>query len=279
MEKRSWKSMAEMKTAITDKVLTYHPTMTSLSATERRYPRVMFTYYTWLRVAHNALIDMMLNHTAAITLYPKIQYSAAEAEGREPVSIGNAWGSAKTFTPSYLTYSTYAPMGEQGPNGPVISKPSILPMDVLDNWQWTYDPYKTWDENMSTNFAKTGTVFGKSANLIAQPAIEWMTGRDLQTGQKTQIKDLGTLGESLIDMTGYATVLKGIGAYTPSNKRPENTDNPLTDRDRQLMVQNWLFGLKRADIQKPANVQNALTEQSARMKQFMEWYAKQQETK
>lgn len=279
IEKRSWKSMAEMKAAVTDKVLTYHPTMTSLSATERRYPRVMFTYYTWLRVAHNALIDMMLNHTAAVTLYPKIQYSAAEAEGREPVSIGNAWGSAKTFTPSYLTYSTYAPMGEQGPNGPVISKPSILPMDVLDNWNWTYDPYKTWDENISANFTNTGKTVGKSINLIAQPAVEWMTGRDLQTGQKTQIKDIGTLGESLIDMTGYATILKGIGAYTPTSKLPENTTNPLTDRDRQLMVQNWLFGLKRADIQKPANVQNALTEQSARMKQFMEWYAKQQETK
>lgn len=280
VDKKSWSSMDELKRAVTDHVALYHPTITSLAATERRYPRAIFTYYTWLRVAHNALIDMALNHTAAMTLYPKIQYSAAEQSGYEPVSLGNAWGTIAQTTPQYMNYSVYSPMGEEGPRGPVLFKPSLLPMDVLDTWNWTYDPYKSFDENIGTNMATTGRKIGSMTNVVAQPALEFLTQTDMLTGQKTQIKDAQTAMDDVISNLGYGTLLKGIGAWTPANKRPENTSNPITDRDRELYLQNWMLGLKRQDVNTVSNLKNTKTEQSARLKQFMEWYTQQQkETK
>lgn len=277
IDRKAWSSIDELKKAITDDIALYHPSIFSLTATERRYPRALFTYYTWLRVSHNALIDMALNHTAALTLYPKTQFSAAEQAGYEPVSLGNAWGVNKQMTPSYINYSLYAPTGEMGPRGPVLFKPSIMPMDVLDTWNWTYDPLKTWDQNVAGMVGQIGRVGGRSVNIVAAPAVEWLTGTDLNTGRKTQIDSLKTFGDEVLNNLGYAGLLKGIGAWTPENKKPENTSNPITDRDRQLYLQNWLLGLKRQDLQTISNQTNAATEQSARLKQFMEYYYKQQQ--
>jgi hypothetical protein len=276
VDSKNWSSIEEMKRAITDHVALYHPTITSLAATERRYPRAIFTYYTWLRVAHNALIDMAMNHTAAITLYPKGQTNAAEQAGYDPRSLGDAWGTNKQTTPSYMNYSLYAPMGEEGPRGPVLFKPSILPMDVLDTWNWTYDPYKSFEENNIKNISTTVRKVAGMTNVVAQPIIEAATGTDLLTGTPKQIKDLRGVGDEIISNIGYGTILKGIGAWTPQNKLPENTDNPITDRDRQLYRENWTFGLKRQDLQTISNQRNTQSEQSARLKQFMEWYTKQQ---
>jgi hypothetical protein len=273
---KNWSSIEEMKRAITDHVALYHPTITSLAATERRYPRAIFTYYTWLRVAHNVLIDMALNHTAAITLYPKVQYQASAEADYQPVSLGNAWGVIKQTTPSYMNFSVYSPMGEEGPRGPVIFKPSILPMDVLDTWNWTYDPYKSWDENNMTNIGTTLQKTASMTNVVAQPIIEGFTGTDLLTGQRKEIKNARELSDEIISNLGYGTILKGIGAWTPQNKLPENTSNPITDRDRELYRQNWTFGLKRQDTQTISNQRNAQSEQTARMNQFMKWYTDQQ---
>jgi hypothetical protein len=276
VDSKSWSSIDEMKRAITDHVALYHPTITSLAATERRYPRAIFTYYTWLRVAHNTLIDMAMNHTAAITLYPKAQANLAESAGYDPNSLGDAWGTNKQSTPSYMSYSVYAPMGEEGPRGPVLFKPSILPMDILDTWAWTYDPYKNFEENGIKNINTTIRKVAGMTNVVAQPFIEAATGTDLLTGKPKQIKNMQGLYEEIISSTGYGTILQGIGAWTPQRKLPENTDNPITDRDREVYRQNWTFGLRRQDLNTVSNQRNAQTEQSARLKQFMEWYTDQQ---
>lgn len=270
IDRKAWTSIDEMKRAITDDIALYHPSIFSLTATERMYPRAIFTYYTWLRVAHNALIDMALNHTAAITLYPKVQSSAAEQAGYEPVSLGNAWGVNKQMTPQYLNYSTYAPMGEEGPRGPVLFKPALLPMDVLDTWNWSYDPSKSFDQNVFGVINSIGRVIGRSTNIVATPAVEWMTGTDLSTGKATQIKDLQTFGDEIINNTGYAGILKGLGVWTPTNKRPENTSNPITERDQQLYRENWTFGLKRQDIGTLQNQKAARTEQSAKLRELID---------
>jgi hypothetical protein len=273
---KNWSSIAEMKKAIADKVHLYHPSIYSLTATERQYPRAIFTYYTWLRVAHNALIDMTLNHTAAMMLYPKVQANAAAQANYEPMSIGDPWGVNKQSTPQYMNFSTYAPVGVEGPRGAMIMKPSFLPFDVLDTWNWTYNPYRSWDENIGGTIAQTGRILGRSTNIVAQPGIEFLTGTDMNTGKALQNRNLETFGDEVISNIGYGGLLKGLGVYTPANKRPENTSNPITDRDRELYLQNWLFGLKRQDTQTVSNQQNTRNDQNQYMNDFMEWYNKQE---
>lgn len=277
MQSRSWKSEAEMWTAVANKVHTMHPSTYSLSAFERKYPRLLASYYTWLRVAHNAFVHMALNHTAAMTVYSKYQYNMAEVQGLDPKSIGTPW-SDKQSTPGYLNYSTYGPTAV-GPNGPMLFKPAVLPNDVIDTWNIQYDPTKTFSGNAIEAAQDIGQgVIGRNINMLLQPGIELITRTDPSTGRPTKINDIATFADKAMSMVGTTSLLKGLGIYTPSNKG-ETSMNPLTPRQRELLIQNWL-GLnpltqKAQDVQGGANPTVALKESNA----FWNRYAQQQETK
>lgn len=269
MQSRSWKNKEEMFAAMTDHVMRYHPTIYSLAATERRYARLIFSYYTWIRGAHNALLDMALNHTAAMTVYSKAQYQAGVQSGNEPMSIGAPWQN-KTSTPGYLNYSTYGPTS-MGPNGPMLFKPAILPLDVLDTWMVQFDPALPFDANVANAIKGIGQgVIGKNINFLAQPGLELLTKTDPATGKPSQIKDLASLGDKAISLTGFASPLKGLGLYTPSNKGPEAA-NPTTQRQRDLTLSNWLgLTMKAQDVNSGANPKNAAAETTSRTNTLLE---------
>ena len=272
MQSRNFRSVEEMMGAVNDTINRYHPTIQSLAAWERKYPRAIFTYYTWLRVAHNAMIDMAMNHTSAMTFIPKAQYQQSQEAGNEPRSFGRPWDN-NASTPSYLNYSLFGPT-YSGPRGPMVWKPAILPMDVLDTYNFSYDPAYSLDENAARNTTSlVRGVIGKNINLLAQPGLEALTGANPATGRPSQVKDAETFMDKLFSMTGFYGIARGTGLYTPPNKGADST-NPITQRDRDLLTQNWLLGFRQQDINTPANLQNAQSEQSARyaawMKQYME---------
>jgi hypothetical protein len=211
---------------------------------------------------------MAVNHTAAMTLYPKIQYQNARANGNEPRSIGDAWGATKQFTPTYLNYSTYAPTAK-GPNGMMMVRPSILPMDVLDTWNWTYDPAKTFEENSVSNLKGTIRTGAKASNIILRTPAELMLQTDADTGAPMQLKNFQDVTDQILGNLGFTNALIGLNAYTPQNKQVGNTQSPITDRERQLKLTNWLTGLKFSDVTSAKNLQNARTEQTDRMKEFL----------
>lgn len=269
MKSRSWSSEQEMWNALSKKVHTLHPTILSLSSFERRYPRIIASYYTWIRGAHNAFIYMALNHTAAMTVYSKAQYNAAETQGLDPASIGTPW-SDKAKTPGYIDFSVYGPTAT-GPLGPVMFKPGILPLDVIDTWNVQFDPTIPLDESIIQNAQNLGqSVFGKNVNFLLQPGLEFLTKTDPATGKPSQIKDLATMGDKVASLFGPTQLLKGIGLFTPSNKGADSA-NPLTQRQRDLTLTNWLGLTQKAqDINAPANVKNAQSEESARQKRILE---------
>lgn len=270
---QSWKNMDEMFAAINDAVNLYHPTIQSLSATERRGPRLLFTYYTWLRGAHNAFLDLALNHTAAMAIPSKILYNQALASGFAPESFGNLWGD-KQDTPSYLNYSTYGPT-YNGPRGAMMYKPSVLPLDVLDNWNLQFDPTKAVDEQAFQNLMQTGRMFGKNINLLAQPGVEFLTGTDMATGKPTQARDLQSAVDRGLSNIGTIQLLKSLGLYTPKNKA-EGTANPQTPRDQEIAGLNFWLGLRQSDVYTPSNIKNAQSEQGARTTAILQEYYKNQ---
>jgi hypothetical protein len=275
MMSKNWKSEREMWNAISEKVHTLHPSILSLSAFERRYPRVIASYYTWIRGAHNALMYMALNHTAAMMVYSKAQYNAAEATGLDPQSIGTPWGD-KSKTPGYLDYSVYGPT-QMGPNGPMLFKPAQLPLDVIDTWNIQFDSTQPFETNVIQNIQGLGqSVIGKNINMLLQPGLELVTRTDPATGKPTQIKDLASLGDKAASMFGPTQLLKGLGLYTPANKG-EGSANPLTPRQREVALTNWLGLTQKAqDINSPANVKNAQSEEGARQKRILEQLIKNQ---
>lgn len=276
MQSRSWSSLDEALNAASDQVARYHPTIQSLSASERKYPRMIFTYYTWLRVAHNALLDMALNHTGAMMIPSKFQYQQAEQNGLTPTSFGNPWMD-KTSAPNYLNYSVYGPT-ETGPNGRVIYKRSFLPLDVLDTWNFTYDPARTMDQNAFLALESVGGVLGKNINLVAQPGFEFVTGNDPATGKPSQVKDLATFTDKLVGNIGTVNLLKGLGLYTPVNKQPGSA-NPYTPEDQERIVRNFFTGAKETWVDTPSAIKNTQSEQSSRANLIYENYLKSQQGK
>lgn len=267
LRSRSWKSLDEAFETVSVEVNRAFPTIHALAASERKYPRTVIMYYTWLRVAGSAFIDMALNHTSAMLIPARLNREQSEIAGIDTTSLGNAWGD-KTRLPSYKTYSVYGPTA-QTREGLMRSQMSNLPMDILDSIPLQWDAAYTPEENIFKAVAKIGTEIGSSTNPFIQRTGEWINGVDWQTGQKSQVTDLKSLGESVLSDLGFANLLKGTGIYTPSNRGPESK-NPITPQDRQRYLQNWMFGGKNEVLDTGPNLNNAKQEQSARMKSIKE---------
>lgn len=268
MGSRNWGSTREMMAAVNKEVRIYHPTIQSLSPIERQKIRPLFSYYTWLRGAHVAFLQLAVNHTATMLIPSKIFYNQALANEMGPGSIGNLWGN-KEQTPGYLDYSVYGPT-TAGPRGGIVYRPSALPLDLLDTWNIQYDPSKTVDQNTFANIAGVGqSVIGKNINMVAQPGIEWITGTDPSTGKPSTVKDIGTAADSLLSNIGTNQLFQGLGLYTPLNKGPE-AKNPITERDRQLKLLNFFTGQRVMDVGTPSNIKNARSEETARIRRLIE---------
>lgn len=263
MQSRSWSSLEEALDAASKKVSTYHPTIQSLSASERRGPRLMFTYYTWVRVAHNAFIDMAINHTGAMLVPSKIQYGQAEAAGLEPTSVGDPWSQElKQLLPSYITGSIYGPTSVTDA-GPVMYKRSVLPMDISDMWSFSYDPAYTLDENLfnmqlsgpnSPGKALFGTLLS-NVNVPLQSIIEPALGVT-SSGTPTKVKDYATWVESqqnkipILGLLRSMDVIPSVQATTPEEK--------------QIKIQNFWGGQKGTLLNTEKLLKAGKTEQSRR---------------
>ena len=278
IQSRSWKNVNEALDAALEQVNRYHPTIQSLAGKDRRTGRMIFTYYTWLRVAHNAVLDMAMNHEVAMLTTFKAKHTQEEQAGMAPPSIGNAWTDLKN-TPSYLNQSIYGP-SMTGPQGPTVTGESIMPLDVSDTWKFTYDPARTLQENIAGNLWSgntvgntgwsIGRVIGGNLNPFFRRPLELISGGDLQTGTPSRIKTFQDLTESLAGDFGPTQLAKGLGWWTPTNKLPQNTTNPMTDADRQQILQNWLLGQKQKPVYTQSNLKNAQEEQNARLKSLLE---------
>jgi hypothetical protein len=216
---------------------------------------------------------MATDHTAAMLIPSKIFYNQALANEMGPGSMGNLWGN-KEGTPEYLNYSVYGPT-TAGPRGAMVYRPSILPLDILDNTNLTYDSTKTIDQNAFNNLTNTGRMLGRNINLLAQPGIEFITGTDVGTGKPSTVKDLRTAGEELFSNIGTVSLLRGLGLYTPSNKGPESA-NPTTPRDQEILRNNFTFGMRTMDVGTGPNLKYGKADTAARLKRIQELTAKKE---
>lgn len=271
IQSRSWSSVDEALNAVTAQINKYHPTIQSLSAADRKLGRSMFTYYTWLRVAHNALIDMYAHHGAALMFPLKVQYNAAVAAGYDPTSFVDAWD-PRTPAASYLKASPYAPTSRDAAGNAMMYKRSVLPLDVIDNWGFSWNPNKSIDANLIGNVKELGTTLGSMSSVAVQPVVELLSGTDLRTHQATTVKDLPTLVDKLATNIGISSLLKGVGWYTPQANKP-GTKKELTPLQNKIATENWLFGQKGVNVSDPKYVKGYYKE---RQQNFLDYYRSQQ---
>lgn len=262
LESRSWKNIDEALDAAIQEVNRFHPTIQSLSATERKFIRPAFTYYTWLRGAHYAFIDMAIHHSSAVTAFNKAQYNVANQQGYQPQSFANLWA-PNANVPSYVSYSTYGP--SDGINGePMVFKRSILTNDVMDQWKFRYDPVYGLDKNIMNNIDVLGQTALGSVSIIAKPGITTLTGIDPQTGRPSKVDTAPELADATLANIGFWNLYKGLGGKTFSEVAGINPE--LTPEERQVLLTNWLTGQRGQRILTEANIKNAKLEASARRK-------------
>ena len=265
---RTWGSYEEMMNGVMDALNLYHPTIQSLGSTERKWGRLLFTYYTWLRVANSALIDMAVNHTGSMLAIPKGMYNYALMQGFNPANPAEPFES-KNALPDYVSYSVYGPnaMDEQGPR---TYRPPFLPLDVLDFWSIYVDPSKPASENAITAAQQLGRIVGKSTNILGAPIIAGLFGVDPGTGAPLNIKNVEGATDEFLSNFGFMSALTGMGLYTPYKYRNPDTTNPLTDADRRRLLENSFSGMRSVDIQRPVNIKKAESQYGSRVKQYNE---------
>jgi hypothetical protein len=263
MQGQNWSSVKAMLEGANDKLSLYHPMVQSLTATERKTARVAFSYYTWLRVAHNTMLDLTLNHTAATMIPPKIFYAMSEASGNDPQSVGNLWGD-KTKSPEYLDYSVYGP-NMTGVRGPMVWRPPILTMDVMSTWNTAFDPAISDDANLWENIGKVATNLVSQSNMVLQPIGQIATKTNPSTGAPERITSTGQFIDKYYGMLPFTRVAEALGAPNPFVDKSKKA-NPPTERDKELTILNYLFGQRLMDVNKPSSLKNAKTENNQKLK-------------
>jgi hypothetical protein len=147
----------------------------------------------------------------------------------------------------------------------MVVKPSVLPMDVLDNYTgFAYDPAYSLEDNIFKGVGGAQSLIGKNINTVLQLPIEFATQTDVRYGTPSSVKDLPTLADRLFSMTAFSGLAQGLG-YNPPGKE-------LTPRERELKNISFLIGGKPIDVEKESYQKYTQKEQSARMKAFLEQY-------
>ena len=267
IESRTWKNLDEALDAAVTEVNRFHPTIQSLSASERKYIRPIFTYYTWIRGAHYAFIDMALHHTSAAMLFSKAQYNESRDQGFAPQSFGNPWAATNPL-PGYVNYSTYAPTKGIG-GEPMLFKRSFLLQDVADQWKFSYDLALGIDQNLFKNYDVLAKTVSGQSSIIAKPVTGFLGGNvDPGTGQPSKIDSFATFADAAMQNVGFWTLYKGLGGQTFAQAAGEA--KPTTELERKNFINNWLTGQKGQIIMTEANLKNARMEKSQRAKAILE---------
>lgn len=267
IQSRPWASIDDAIRAAADTVNKFHPTVQSLASSERKWGRLIFTYYTWMRVAQAAFIDMAVNRTGAMLVIPKAMYAVSTAQGFQPQNFGVPFED-KNALPSYYSYSVYGP-NAVGPQGAQAIRPSFLPLDVLDFWAIQVDPTKSAYENLISSegggFALS--ELGAQSNILLKTAAAVTPGinLDLDTGRPANIDTPLKLRDELLSNFGFNNLLIAIGAYTPEKYLNPNTTNKLTDADRQRMINSFFSGMRPIDYNRQVNLENAKRENTDRI--------------
>jgi hypothetical protein len=279
-ENRTWSSVEEALAEAHREVLRLHPNISSLAAGERRTARMAFTFYSWTKVAHIALVDLLLNNTAALMLFPKAQYGYARSQGMEPESFGDPWNPNLKGAPTRMTRSLYGPTEKVDGNITGYGR-NILPLDIFNFWNFVYDPAYSVEQNVMTNVTNTGKTVGQQLNPFAQGLMNWLDPSLMPelTGDVPALQAGANPLDVLLQKTGFYGAAQGLGGYTPGQplyelrKATIGAPSDALQIDTEEMARkarNWIWGQKEFVVGTPSMIKEQKTEQTKRRKAWIE---------
>ncbi len=221
----------EARALALESALKYHPTPNMLSSWEKVFPRRLFPFYTWIKLASSALAEStVLNPARTVTLIPKASYNLAIAMGVDPYSMYFPYPSDQMF-PSFLTEEMTGPQFKY--DGKYVGfSPGFASLDVY---------------NTFAGGALEGVV--ELTNPMIRVPLELLAGARL--GNQAPIRDISDYIDSSIPGVNYISNITGRSVTGLGEEQAQIAAGNKTGFDRGLSAYNWLMGASVRNYSRP----------------------------
>ena len=221
----------EARALALESALKYHPTPNMLSSWEKVFPRRLFPFYTWIKLASAALAEAtVLNPARTVTLIPKASYNLAIAMGVDPYSMYYPFPSDQMF-PSFLTEEMTGPQFKI--DGKYVGlSPGFASLDI----------YNTFSSGPITGAAEL-------TNPMLRIPIELLAGARL--GNQAPIRDISDYIDASIPGINYISNVTGRSVTGLGAEQDQVARGNKTTFDRSMSAFNWLTGASVRNYSRP----------------------------
>jgi hypothetical protein len=215
------KTLDEARALALESALKYHPTPNMLTAWEKVFPRRLFPFYTWLKLASVALVEAsILNPARTLTTIPKASYNLAVAMGVDPYSMYHPFPTDQLF-PQFLTDEMTGPQFEVDGKYIAVS-PGIASLDIYNTFS---NPIEGATQLLSP--------------MLRIP-LELLAGSRL--GTQAPITDISDYIDSSIPGVNYIANISGRSVTGLGAPQAQFERGNKTVFDQSLSAFNWLTG-------------------------------------
>lgn len=181
MQEKPFKTFDEAVDYASDKVKLTAPTANDLGAFEAKYMRRGVFYYTWLRGMIPRIIEGSLTRPGVAMIPSKLMYNWAQANGLDPMSIGDPFPEGTLF-PDWYQERVLGPQWKNennlwglNPTGPVVDVlntvgSGVTPGDIVSGK--SLEKFSSTAFNMSTPWFKAPVEIGSGRRLDGGAPIE-----------------------------------------------------------------------------------------------------------
>jgi len=215
------KTLDEARALALESALKYHPTPNMLTAWEKVFPRRLFPFYTWIKLASVALAEAsILNPARTLTTIPKASYNLAVAMGVDPYSMYHPFPTDQMF-PTFLTDEMTGPQFEIDGKYVAVS-PGFASLDI-------YNTFSNPVEGVT-----------QLLNPMLRIPIEVLAGSRL--GTQAPITDMSDYIDSSIPGVNYIANITGRSVTGLGAPQAQVERGNKTAFDQSLSAFNWLTG-------------------------------------
>jgi len=225
------KNLAEARALALESALKNHPTPNMLSSWEKVFPRRLFPFYTWIKLASAALAEAtVLNPARTVTLIPKASYNLAVSMGVDPYSMYLPYPSDQMF-PSFLTEEMTGPQFKV--DGKYVGfSPGFASLDI----------YNTFSGGVLEGVVEL-------TNPMIRIPLELLAGARL--GNQAPIRDISDFLDSSIPGVNYVSNVTGRSVIGLGAEQAQVAAGNKTGFDRSLSAFNWLVGASVRNYSRP----------------------------
>ena len=215
------KTLDEARALALESALKYHPTPNMLTSWEKVFPRRLFPFYTWIKLASVALAEAsILNPARTLTTIPKASYNLAVAMGVDPYSMYHPFPTDQLF-PTFLTDEMTGPQFDVDGKYIAIS-PGFASLDLY---------------NTFSNPVEGATQL---LNPMLRIPLELLAGSRL--GTQAPITDISDYIDSSIPGVNYISNISGRSVTGLGAPQAQVERGNKTVFDQSLSAFNWLTG-------------------------------------